>query len=392
MRVLLICTEKLPVPSIRGGAIQTYIDGVSTLLSKHHQLTILGVEDPELPAKQKIGNIHYVRIPGKLPDIYLQHVIAYLKQNHQHFDLLHVFNRPKFIPSIRETAPKARIVLSMHNDMFLLEKIHPSEATKAIESVERIVTVSNYVGQTIVNLYPQAADKLRTIYSGVDLVRYIPNSDQERKQARSLLRKKFNLTNKQVVLFVGRLTAKKGADKLVQAMQYLKKKFPNLALVLVGSKWYSDDGISDYIAYVHALAQRSPVPVITTGFVNPQEVHKWFWTGDVFVCSSQWQEPLARVHYEAMAAGLPIITTARGGNPEVIRRQENGIVVDHPEDPKAFAEAISTVLSNPTLKTKMGETGRCFALENYGFGRVAKDILSVWDQENRAISSRKSED
>ncbi len=381
MKVLMICTEKLPIPPVRGGAIQTYIDGVSSILSKHHQLTILGVDDPDLPAKQKIGAIQYVRIPGKLPDIYLKHVVEYLRNNHRNYDLLHVFNRPKFISEIRQAAPRARIILSMHNDMFLLEKIQPSIAVTAIEQVERIVTVSNYVGQTIATLYPQAADKLRTIYSGVDLPRYMPKSDQERKRARMLLRKQHNLVNKQVILFVGRLTAKKGADKLVQAMHLLKKRFSNLALVLVGSKWYSDDGISDYIAYVHALAQRSPVPVVTTGFVDPREIHKWFWAGDIFVCSSQWQEPLARVHYEAMAAGLPIVTTNRGGNPEVIRRQENGLVVDQPEHPRAFADAISSILSNPTLKTKMGETGQRYALENYGFGRVANDILSVWGRK-----------
>jgi spore coat protein SA len=235
MRVLLICTEKLPVPPVLGGAIQTYIDGVSSILNQHHQLTILGVDDPSLPNEQILGNIQYVRVPGKLPDIYIKHVINYLQKQHQNFDLLHVFNRPKFIPPIREVAPHARIVLSMHNDMFSLEKIQPAVAEAAIEGLERIVTVSNYVGQTIVDLYPQAQPKLKTIYSGVDLDRYIPTSDLERKKVRDTLRKTHKLQNKQVILFVGRLTAKKGVDKLVLAMNTLKKKHPKTALVLVGS-------------------------------------------------------------------------------------------------------------------------------------------------------------
>jgi spore coat protein SA len=381
MNILMICTEKLPVPSVRGGAIQTYIDGVSPILSKRHNLTILGVDDPILPNNETLAGIDYVRVPGKLPDIYIKHVEAYLKNNANQFDLIHVFNRPKFIPPIREVAPEARLILSMHNDMFLLEKIDPSVAVAAIESLERIVTVSNYVGQTIAKQYPQAEPKLKTIYSGVDIKRYIPSSESVRKRERDALRRQHKLQGKKVILFVGRLTAKKGVDRLVLAMNSLKKKHSDLALVLVGSKWYSDEGISDYVAYVHALAQRSPVPVITTGFVDPKEVHKWFWAGDVFVCTSLWQEPLARVHYEAMAAGLPIITTARGGNPEVIQSRENGLVVQNPENPEEFVRSISTVLSDSALRKHMSTTGQQFAIQNYGFERVATDILSVWESE-----------
>ncbi|MCH5583811.1 glycosyltransferase family 4 protein [Shimazuella sp. AN120528] len=382
MNILMICTEKLPVPPVRGGAIQTYIDGVSPLLSKRHKLTILSVDDPILPNKQTLAGVDYVRVPGKLPDIYIQHIVAYLKNNASKYDLIHVFNRPKFIPPIRSVAPNARLILSMHNDMFLLEKIDPPTAVAAIDSLEKIVTVSNYVGQTIAKLYPQAQPKLKTIYSGVDIKRYIPSSEAERKKERDALRRQHKLQGKKVILFVGRLTAKKGVDRLVLAMKSLKKKHSDIALVLVGSKWYSDEGVSDYVAYVHALAKRCPVPVITTGFVDPKQVHKWFWAGDVFVCTSLWQEPLARVHYEAMAAGLPIVTTARGGNPEVIQSRENGLIVQNPENPEEFTRAISTILSSDTMRRHMGVTGKKLAIRNYGFERVANDILSVWEKKN----------
>src|SRR5690606_31163365 len=104
---------------------------------------------------------------------------------------------------------------------------------------------------------------------------------------------------------------------LIQAMQILAKAYKDVALVLVGSKWYGENRVSPYAAYIRSLARRSKVPIITTDFVSPEDVHKWFWVADIFVCPSLWQEPLARVLYEAMAAGLPIVTTNRGGNPEV---------------------------------------------------------------------------
>jgi spore coat protein SA len=266
----------------------------------------------------------------------------------------------------------------MHNDMFTTKKIDPKEAQTVIKQVERIVTVSDYVGSAIRAMYPEAESKLCTIYSGVDLKRFCPCNMQEARRIRESLRKKYNLKSKKVILYVGRLSTKKGVDILVRAILELAKKHRDIALVLVGSNWYGQNKVSDYVAYIRSLAKRSPVPIISTGFVQPELVHQWFWVGDIFVCASQWQEPLARVHYEALASGLPIITTNRGGNPEVIRTQ-NKLIIDHPEDPKSFVNKISMLLNNPALCKKMGQEGRTLAEQMYGWPRVAKEVLNVWE-------------
>ncbi|MFV8827460.1 glycosyltransferase family 4 protein [Alkalihalobacterium sp. APHAB7] len=388
MKVLMICTEKLPVPPVRGGAIQTYIAGVSSKLSSHYELTILGRDDTSLPNEETVKNIKYVRVPGGLFEVYKEGVIDYLKTNT--FDVIHIFNRPRLVTSVREVAPNARLVLSMHNDMFKAEKIDADEAEKAIAQLDKIITVSDYIGKTIAEPFPQAAPKLKTIYSGVDIERFAhPHSDQARKM-RKQIRQEHNLENKKIILFTGRLSANKGADILVKAMPKLAEKHPDIALVIVGSKWFSQDDITDYVAYVRALANRLPIPVITTGFVAPDQIQYWFAAADIFVCPSQWQEPLARVHYEAMASGRPIVTTARGGNPEVIEEKENGIVIQNPEDPQEFADQISFLLSSPNSAKKMGEYGRSLAEKNYTWSRVADDILSVWNEIENKIKNNVS--
>lgn len=374
MRVLMICTEKLPVPPIRGGAIQTYISGILPMLAAEHEITILGVNDPMLADDEWHNGVRYVRIPGKKFEPYQEGVGAYLAEHGHEYDLIHIFNRPRLVLTVRRHAPDARITLSMHNDMFGPEKIDPEEAAQAIQEIETIVTISGYIGRVISDLFPEAAPKVRPIYSGVDLDRYSVNSAAQKE--RDFLRKQHGLDNKKVLLFVGRLSKKKGADILVRALTPLAKKHPDAALVLVGSRWFSDDNISDYVAYVRALANRSPLPVVTTGYIPNEEVHKWFWAGDLFVCPSQWQEPLARVHYEAMAAELPILTTARGGNPEVI--DGNGMVVDQPEDPNFFAARIADMLSDRSRLKEMGRAGRRMAEQRFGWERVAREVLEVW--------------
>lgn len=192
MNVLMIATEKLPVPPVRGGAIQTYIAGVAPILARHHRLTILGRTDPALPKRNTEGNITYERVESEGSfKKYRKAVAAFLKG--RSYDLIHIFNRPRLVLPVAEAVPGARIILSMHNDMFIPRKIAPEEAAAVIEKVERIITVSNYVGRTIKAMYPQAAPKLRTIYSGVDLDRFSPPLTGKAREIRESLRKKHQL-------------------------------------------------------------------------------------------------------------------------------------------------------------------------------------------------------
>lgn len=384
MRVLMICTEKLPVPPVRGGAVQTYIDAITSGLSERHDLTILGVTDERLPKQERRNGATYVRVPGGAMDLYTMGVIRLLQE--EEFDIIHVFNRPRLIRHVRANAPRARIVLSLHNDMFEPGKIDPAEAAEVIRQVDTLITVSDYVGQRVAALYPQVKPKLRTVYSAVDLDRFAPRWTQQAARVRRRLRSELCIGNGPVILYVGRISPKKGVDVLIRAMPQVAKRHPGTALVLVGSKWYGANEVTDYVAYVRALAAKCPAKVITSGFVPPDQVHHWFWLGDLFVCASQWEEPLARVHYEAMAAGVPIVTTDRGGNPEVVRGYGNGVVVERYDEPEAFARVLSDLLADPAGRELMGQRGRELVEERFGWSRVIQDIDSVWQSPTLGVA------
>ncbi|WP_152391861.1 glycosyltransferase family 4 protein [Paenibacillus guangzhouensis] len=377
MNVLLICTEKLPVPNIRGGAIQTYIGGVTKQLSEHHQVTIIGKSDPTLLSDESVGGVRYVRVPSDgMFELYLEGVIHFISTSGQNYDLIHIFNRPRMVLPVRGVAANARIILSMHNDMFNPTKLTTEEGRAVIAHTETIITISNYIGQEIERYFPEAKPKLRTIYSAVDLDRFAPWIESNTaRQSRQEIRDQYQLQSKKIILFVGRLSRNKGPHVLVRAMSHLRH--PDACLVVVGGAWYSDHRVSDYIGYVRALAERSTLPVITTGYIDAHDIHRWFCAADVFVCTSIWDEPLARVHYEAMAAGLPFITTARGGNPEIIIN-DNGLLISNPEDPLEYAEKLNNMLSNMENSRKMGLRGRRLTEQRFHWQRVAQDILSVW--------------
>lgn len=79
-----------------------------------------------------------------------------------------------------------------------------------------------------------------------------------------------------------------------------------------------------------------------------------------------------------MACGLPLLTTRRGGNPEVVDGLGNGIVIDDWASPAAFARAINRVLDDPEGARRMAHRARALAEERFGWDRVARDLLAAF--------------
>ena len=374
MKLALVCTEKLPVPPIAGGAVQLYIDGILPYLSKKHEITVYSISYPGLPNEETVDKVKFIRVPGRTETMYLESLKSALDSS---FDLIHIFNRPKSVLSLSEQLPGVSFSLSLHNEMFHPEKIPYNDAVRCVERVEFINTVSRFIADGVKYRIPQAEKKLRVVYSGVDLQKHKTNWSQEGMQNRLRLKKQLNLDCSNIILYVGRLSIKKGVHVLLNAMKTVMEKSPDTALVIVGSKWYGKNETDDYGISLQTLSQSLSGSIAFTGFIPPSKIPDYFNLGDVFVCASQWNEPLARVHYEAMASGLPIITTNRGGNAEVIESLGNGIVIDDYKDPEVMADKISYLLDNPAEAELMGRRGRKLAMEIFSWERVAREVIKI---------------
>lgn len=372
MKIALICTEKLPVPPVAGGAVQLYIEGIVPYLARKHDITVFCIQYPGLPDEEIKDNVKYIRVPGKTDTFYVNNLKSKLDNT---YDLIHVFNRPRFILSLMEALPRARFSLSLHNEMFHTDKISDSDAVKCIEKVEFINTVSKFIADGVKYRFPIANEKLHVVYSGADIQKYKTAWSPEGISNQIRLKEKYGLKDYKVVLFVGRLSVKKGVHILLKAMKKVMESDRKTALFIVGSKWYGKNESDDYTKSLQSLSQSLTGPITFTGFIPPSEIPDYYNLGNVFVCASQWNEPLARVHYEAMAAGLPIITTNRGGNAEVVKGYGNGIVIDEYQNPDAMAESITFLLNNPAVAAEMGKTGRKLAEERFNWERVAGEVI-----------------
>jgi spore coat protein SA len=377
MRLALVCTEKLPVPPVRGGAIQTYIDGIVPHLRDQAELTVICRRDPLLPDVEVSGGVWFRRVPGGDAAAYA-HAVADLLGTLPPQDGVVIFNRPASVPVVAAAVPGARLFLSMHNDMFEPDRLSPAVARAVLERVETVVTVSDYVRRTIDGLHPGFGHKLRVIRSGVDTDRFRPVwawPAGEREQ----IRRRWGLPPEgPVILYVSRFSPKKGNHLVIEAMAEVRRHFPAAMLLMAGSSRYGSDDLDPYGVTLRETARaKLGQAVCLTGFVPPAHLPPLFAAGDLFVCASQWEEPLARVHYEAMAAGLPIVTTDRGGNAEVMEEGQNGLIARPHHDPAAFVAAIATLLGNPAQRDRMGRYGRHLAETRYTWARVAVDWKAV---------------
>ncbi|WNF35707.1 glycosyltransferase family 4 protein [Bacillaceae bacterium IKA-2] len=375
MKLAFICTESLPSPAIRGGAIQMMIDGVTPFLKEKYQITIYSVSDLDMPDYEVVDDIEYIRFPSAH---YENGVASNLTI--QEFEIIHVFNRPKNIPLYKAAAPNSKFVLGLHNEMFSERKISSQLGQEVILSVDKIVTISNYIKQTIIERFPEVTPKIKIVYSGVNLHEYPPIWTTRGKEIRNIYRKRFQVERKKVIFFSGRLTKNKGTHLLIKAMKSILANHPSAVLVISGGKWFSNDDANQYVRYLYRLAKPFGNKIIFTKFIPAHEIANLFLMSDIFVCSSQWPEPLARVHYEAMAAGLPVITTNRGGNSEVILHLYNGYLLGEYNQISSYLKAINYCLKNKEICSWMARNGRAFVEANFQFHHVARRLETVYTE------------
>lgn len=377
MKIAMIATEKLPVPPIRGGATQIYLDATAAIMARKHDVTVLSIRDRDLPDVEKNKNgVSYRRFSQ---ETYIQEVANHLRT--ETYDVIHVCNRPRWIRHIREASPDSALVLSIHNEMFRDDKISYAEGVDCINAVKQIVTVSDYIKMTICDRFPQTIGKVATVYSGVDVETFQPKWTAQGEKIYATIRRELGLEGRKVVLFVGRLSKVKGAHLLLEALPSIIKKHPEAVIVFVGSKWFGDNEVNSYVRYLYTLGAMYENNAMFIQFVKPEQIPQLYTMADLFVCPSQWQEPLARVHYEAMAAGLPIITSNRGGNPEVIENGKNGYIVKDFSNPEAYAALINKLFDEPSSSIQMGKYGRQKVEREFSWEVVAAKLLRAYGEE-----------
>lgn len=238
-----------------------------------------------------------------------------------------------------------------------------------LSRARKIIAVSHFTKWELTNYYKIPANKIQVIHNGVDINKFKPVVDKRKVKAEL----GFNPDDLAIVS-VGRLYARKGLFTLIDSMPSVVKRYPNAKFIISG-KGQSDE-MHKLITHAEKLGVKNNI--IFTGYYPDKKLPRLYQAADVFAFSTFYEHhPFAVL--EALATGLPVVTTTVGGIPETIESGKNGFLVE-PFNARAFGEKILYLLEHPVAATEMGAQARKTIVENYDWSIVVKDAMKVYDE------------
>ncbi len=223
-------------------------------------------------------------------------------------------------------------VVKLHgSDMNVVARMPgPRRALKwALPRASRVVAVSKPLAERAIEL-GVAPERVDLVPNGIDRDVFRPADRAEARQRLGLEQAG------KLVLYVGHLKETKGVFDLLHAFRRVTAQRPDARLVLVGG--------GPGTAACHALARQLGVAVTFAGEQPHESVPRWFAAAGVLALPS-WNEGMPNVVVEALACGRPVVASAVGGIPDVVKGDAGALVT--PRDPQGLADALLQVLSRP---------------------------------------------
>ena len=234
-----------------------------------------------------------------------------------------------------------------------------------------IIAVSHAVEQMVTKSGLVADDKIVTIHNGIDIDKF---SQASPGNVRCELH---TPAETKLIGIIGHVSEHKGQDVLIKSMPSIIEKDPSVRCVIVGGDFKDGVYVQELKALakslgvdekVHFLGQRSDIPHLMKDL-------------DVFVLASQ-EEPFGLVLVEAMAAGVPVIATNRGGPGEIIEEEISGLLVPY-GDIDQHSRMILKILSNQALADRLikqaHQRGRSFFSVDIMMERLIRVYESLMD-------------
>jgi glycosyltransferase involved in cell wall biosynthesis len=229
---------------------------------------------------------------------------------------------------------------------------------------QTIIAISSRIRDELVQAAAIDPGRIQVVRNGVDPEEFRPPHDAAE---RADLRRRLALPAGPLVLFAGDLrSARKGLGALLRALLLL----PDSVRLAVAGDAHGSPFVEE--ARALGLAER----VVFLGF--RRDMPLLMRAADLFAFPARY-EPFSLVVLEAMASGLPVVTTAAAGASELLIQGVNGVVLEDPDDQRALAGAIQGILDDSEHGRAMGEAARTTALQHtwsYTMSRVEAILMS----------------
>jgi glycosyltransferase involved in cell wall biosynthesis len=243
------------------------------------------------------------------------------------------------------------------NDIFVPQEFE-IDLGKLIGAASAIVAVSDYATNFLKERFSANAAKIHRVYNGLDLARF----------------KRADFVNTvPTIVSIGRLIDKKGFADLIRACDLLKKRGHDFRCEITGEGPLENNlrtQIADLKSQVNLAGPKTQAQIVQ------QLAEASVFALPCVADPDGARDNLPTVIMEAMAAGLPVVSTTVGGIAEMVVRSETGFLVE-PHNPVALADAIEKVIVDPALARRLGQAGYERAQQLFSIERNVRELREL---------------
>lgn len=361
--ICLIVPSNLPVPAVKGGAIEELVTILIEENEKRPLVRFLVCSPYDEQAERQSNNYQYtkfiyIRKAGKLKETlyFLRKAIRkifhcrYLIGDSYYGEILRKLNPGAIDYIVAEGGnyrefkgflkffDKSRMYLHLH---------HHYKSSKMIENVfGNVISVSRFIQTEWLQSNSQQKQKQYIVYNCVNEDKF----DKEiSKEERMLIRSQLDCTAEDfIIIYCGRILDIKGVKELIEAVSSLEQE--DIKLIIVGDLKTRPNSIQE-------LIENSKDRVKLTGYIKNCELYKYYRCADLQVVPSLCEEAAGLVTIEGMLSGLPLIVTNSGGMPEYVGAA--AIVIDKEDNLiKRLKQNILIIKNNEELRIQMSNKSK----------------------------------
>lgn len=356
----------------RGGGEVRYQEIAKRLVKYGHRVDIICNKTVNLKEKVVIDGVNIIPVgplikspPQRKKIDFLKYIFSVLRfMIGRNYDVIDANTYIPLFPSyiisrIKKTPVIATIniiIENWENDIYNPKIASRIEKYLFRLKFNRLLTVSNYAKNELVNHFKVKENRIVVVSNGIDL-KSIESIKSNKKDG--------------AIVFVGRLTWFKHIEDLIKATARVKEHFPKVKLKIIG------DGQEKNKAITITKELKLEKNIIFFGKRSQEELIAEIKKSSVLVLPST-RDTFGIVLIEANACGVPVVAYDAGGAMDVVQNQRNGFLVK-PRDIKELSEKIELLLKNKNKNRTMGKYGKRIVQEQYNWDNIAQKIEKVYE-------------
>ncbi|MBE9061419.1 glycosyltransferase [cf. Phormidesmis sp. LEGE 11477] len=272
---------------------------------------------------------------------------------------------------LRDLSPNARLVV-MFRGFDISQQVQakgPGVYSSLFKQADFFLTNCDFFRQRLLAL-GCPPDRVRVHYSGLDCSKFTPKLHSGHFSGPS--------SEKVRIAATGRLVEKKGFEYAIKAIAKVAEHSPHVTFDIIG------DGPlrPELSALIETLNMQETIHLL--GWRDEQEIIDTLTRSHLFVAPSVTaakgnQDAPINVLKEAMALGLPVVSTTHGGIPELVEDGVSGFLVPE-RDADAIAQALTTLIAHPERWSAMGAAGRAYVEAHYNLDSLNDKLLALYQQ------------